>query len=181
MPTHAQEVRGTRGAKPRAEQRYERVPDPGAQVSRITVRRIVVRHKTPGFDVRGELVAPKGEEWADEAATGPGRNASQAGRPAAAQDAQQDRLHLVVPLMGRHEVAGPPTFLDRAEPAVSRSARHGLAGACTEPELPDFERAPVAGRDAGYTLRHRLAGGIDLMIGVRDDEREPMRGRFGMQ
>jgi hypothetical protein len=150
-------------------------------MSRITVRRIVVRHKTPRCDMRGELVAPKGQEWADEAPAGARRNARQAGGAAAAQHAQQDRLHLVVPLMGRHEVAGPPTLLDRAQPAVSRSARHSLARACAEPELPEFERAPVAGRNAGYTLRHCPAGGVDLMIGVRDDEREPMRGSFGMQ
>src|SRR5213080_56702 len=65
-------------------------------------------------------------------------------RRAPFQEPEQNRLHLIVPVMPCHQVAGTVTSLHLAQPSVAGPSGDGLRSIGTEAQLTDLERQLVA-------------------------------------
>jgi hypothetical protein len=159
-----------------ANQGQERVPNPRAQVTGITIRRVVMRHETTRRDVGGELVASEGQERSDEPGDASLGDGSEPDGTAALEHAQQDRLCLIVSLVRGDEVTGLSRLLYCAQPAVASGPRSRFARARTEAQLAKLKRTPIVRRHRGYRPSHGAARRIDLMVRVGDDECKPVGG-----
>ena len=165
-----QDVASHCGAETLGEQRNEGGTDPGARVSRIRIRRVLVRGERARSDVRSELGLREWKQRAHQATRAAGGNPRETRDAAPAQRAPENRFDLVVLLMRGDEVARATPLLDFAQPAVARPPRDGLRGARSKPELDGVERQPISSRQPTHPLSHVPAPRLDLMIGMRNNE-----------
>ena len=180
-PSRAQHVvAGARTETPHDE-REQHGAHPAAQMTRVHVRRIVVHGESARGRMRHELGLGERQEGSDQPTARARGDAGEAGRGGAAQQAQDDRLDLVVPVVSGHEVPSPVRSLNVAQPGVPRGARDGLRRRLPELELAELECQVVSRRELPHALSDRPTVRRDSMIRVRDHERETERRRECME
>jgi hypothetical protein len=166
------QVVGDAGPKPLDQLGQERGANPGAKVERVPVRRVVVEQQAARGDVRFELSAAEREQRPHHTAAGARRHARQSGGTGASEDAEQDGLDLIVPVVRGDDVGGtaPPRHL--AQPIPSGGAGGGLGHAWAEVEFAQLEGKPVALGERSDRLSDRPTVRLDSVIRVRHDQLE---------
>jgi hypothetical protein len=164
--------------EPLCDERQEGGAHPAAQVSRVVIRRIVVDGEAELGDVLHEPRLREGEQRPDQSTAPTRGDSGEPRRRAALEEAEQNRLHLVVAVVRGHEVARAVTSLHLAEPRVARAAGDRLRGIRPEAQLADLERQLVPLRQLSHRPGDRPAVRSNAVIDVRDDQREAeLRGQ----
>jgi len=176
-PTEPQQVGAHADTEPRLELGQQLDARPGAQVARIAVGGIVVHSEARLRDIIGELGACEREQRPHQAAAAARRHPGQPREPAPLEQAQQNRLDLIVTVMPGDEIARRVAAAHFAEPGVARAACGGLRCGWTEVELAQLERHAESSRQPAYHLSHLAAFHLNAVIRVRHHERQPALGR----
>ncbi len=141
VPAEAQEVAPSPIPQPVGNKRKERRSDPGPEVSGVSVGGINERSQGPGAGGQGRQFGfCKRQEGSYQTASRLRGDARQTGRSAPAEDAQQNRLYLIILMMRGHDVPGVQPFPGVAQPRVARFPGLSFRRIGAEVKLGHLER-----------------------------------------